>query len=359
MSETRDPQDGARGADLDNATPRISVLVPAYNAAATLGGTLSSLLTADYPDLEILVVDDGSADSTGELAEVYARQWPAGNPTGKTVRVIHQENRGIAGARNAALAVATGAFCALVDADDQVMPDYFTAALQAFRDSGADPRYFDPRYSRRIVVSNAHLLTPSGINRGRVLLREPLPPAEEQASMILTDNIGSILAVFPRELIEQVGPFDDSLSYCEDWDLWIRALRAGWTMVRQDRPTALYRWTGGSASSDREPMYRTQEIVLRKALAAGGLTREERELLEDRLRRGSPTEMVSEAEIALRRGDHESAGELLRQAARHLPAQRRIRAKAALTRLPGGTALLARRQQTLDRRVGFTEGMQR
>ena len=93
MSETRDPQDGARGADLDNATPRISVLVPAYNAAATLGGTLSSLLTADYPDLEILVVDDGSADSTGELAEVYARQWPAGNPTGKTVRVIHQENR--------------------------------------------------------------------------------------------------------------------------------------------------------------------------------------------------------------------------------------------------------------------------
>ena len=345
--------------DLDSWTPRISVLVPAYNAAATLGATLTSLLVADYPDLEVIVVDDGSQDATAELAAVYARHWPEGNSTGRCVRVIRQENKGIAGARNAAIAVATGAFYALVDADDQVMPDYFITSLRALRRAGADPRYFDPRRSRKIVANNAYLLTPSGINRGRVLLREPLPAPEQQPSRILTDNVGSILSVFPRELIEQVGPFDEQLRYCEDWDLWIRAVRAGWRIVRQNRPTALYRWTGGSASSERSPMYRAQEIVLRKALTAGGLTDEERDRLTARLSGASPSAMMAEVEMALRRGEYRPAGRRLREASRQLPTQRRVRLKAWATRIPGGTRLLGRRQRTLDARVGFVESMQR
>jgi GT2 family glycosyltransferase len=85
--------------------PKVSVVVPAYNAAATLGGCLDSLAHLDYPDYETIVADDGSADATAEIAE------RAG------VRTLRLEHRGLGAARNAALAAAAGRYAAFIDAD--------------------------------------------------------------------------------------------------------------------------------------------------------------------------------------------------------------------------------------------------
>lgn len=351
MSPVQESQPAAR--------PRITALVPAHDAVSTLGGTLTSLLTADWPDLEVLVVDDGSSDGTLELARTYESLWPEGNATGRFVRVLSQENGGVSRARNTGFAAMTGDFVAFVDADDQVLPDYFTTAMAAFCADGADPACFDPQRSRRIVVNNAWLLTPSGLTPGRVLLREAMPQPKDQPLRILQDNIAGILSLFPAQLVREIGGFDPDLAVCEDWDLWLRAVRAGWVLVRQNRPTALYRWTGGSASSQRELMYAGQDAVLRKAQAAGGLTAEESAFLEERLREGSPARLVSEAEQAMRAGEVKEAARLMRRAAHFLPTQRRIRVKAWATYVPGGAQLMALRQRQLDAAVGFTEGMQR
>ena len=89
-------------------TPRFSVIIPAFNAAATLARAIESVSTQSWPAHEIIVVDDGSTDATAEVARQF----------GETVRLIQQPNRGVSVARNAGATMATGDWLAFLDADD-------------------------------------------------------------------------------------------------------------------------------------------------------------------------------------------------------------------------------------------------
>lgn len=97
--------------------PRVSVLLPAYNAAAYLQPCIESVLAQSFRDFEVLVINDGSTDATGELADGFAKRDPR-------VRVIHQPNAGISHARNVAVQNAQGEWLAFVDADDWLEPTY-------------------------------------------------------------------------------------------------------------------------------------------------------------------------------------------------------------------------------------------
>src|SRR5207244_2296104 len=99
--------------------PRVSVVVCAYNAADTIGDCLDSLSALTYPDAEIIVVNDGSRDATGEIA----RRYPA-------VRLIEVANGGLSAARNIGLQHATGEIVAYTDADVRVDPDWLTYLVQ-------------------------------------------------------------------------------------------------------------------------------------------------------------------------------------------------------------------------------------
>jgi len=93
--------------------PRFSIIIPAFNAAATLGRAVESVRTQSWPAHEIIVVDDGSTDSTVEIARQY----------GDAVRLIQQPNSGVSAARNAGAAAATGDWLAFLDADDWYAED--------------------------------------------------------------------------------------------------------------------------------------------------------------------------------------------------------------------------------------------
>jgi len=99
--------------DKETDLPLVSVVIPSYNAAATLPATLDSVWAQTYPRIEVIVVDDGSTDATGE---VLAR-------CGSRVRVIRQANGGLASARNTGCTAASGRFIALLDADDLCEPE--------------------------------------------------------------------------------------------------------------------------------------------------------------------------------------------------------------------------------------------
>ena len=111
--------------------PLISIIVPVYQVRDYVGECVESIRQQTYTNLEILLVDDGSTDGSGEMCDEYAR-------TDERIRVIHQENRGQAGARNTGLDNVQGEYIAFVDSDDLVLPDYIEVLYMLLTKHAAD-----------------------------------------------------------------------------------------------------------------------------------------------------------------------------------------------------------------------------
>ncbi|HOO26675.1 MAG TPA: glycosyltransferase family 2 protein [Clostridiales bacterium] len=111
--------------------PTLSIIVPVYNVEAYLPACLDSLLNQDFENFEIILVNDGSTDSSGKICEEYAKKH-------KNVRLINQENRGLSAARNAGLDEALGACLAFVDSDDFVSPAMYKDLYKTLCEKGAD-----------------------------------------------------------------------------------------------------------------------------------------------------------------------------------------------------------------------------
>ena len=94
---------------------------------------LDSFLTQTYENFEVLLVDDGSTDSSGDICDAYAK-------TDRRFKVIHKENGGVSSARNLGLDVASGEYIAFVDADDRIMPDYFSVLYRDLMEHGTDAK---------------------------------------------------------------------------------------------------------------------------------------------------------------------------------------------------------------------------
>lgn len=111
--------------------PLISVIVPIYKVESLLPRCIESILSQTHANLDIILVDDGSPDGCGRICDDYADRDPR-------IRVIHQENRGLAAARNAGLEIARGEYLGFVDSDDRIAPDMYETLLRAIRETDAD-----------------------------------------------------------------------------------------------------------------------------------------------------------------------------------------------------------------------------
>ena len=108
---------------------RISVLIPLYNAAGYIGTTLSSILAQDYPDFEVIVLDDGSTDGSGEIVKALG--------DGR-IRYVRQENRGVSSARNALLSLSSSSLVLFVDADDILSPGFISSLKREMDRTSSD-----------------------------------------------------------------------------------------------------------------------------------------------------------------------------------------------------------------------------
>ena len=97
--------------------PLISVLVPIYNVSEFLDNCIRSIINQSYKNLEILLLDDGSTDNSGEICDKYSER-------DSRIRVIHKKNEGLSATRNCGIANCKGDFFCIVDGDDSVHPDY-------------------------------------------------------------------------------------------------------------------------------------------------------------------------------------------------------------------------------------------
>lgn len=111
--------------------PLITVIVPIYNVESLLPRCIDSILAQTYKNLEIILVDDGSPDGCGRICDEYAASDPR-------IRVIHQENGGLAAARNAGLEIARGEFLGFVDSDDHIAPEMYETLLDGIEKGNGD-----------------------------------------------------------------------------------------------------------------------------------------------------------------------------------------------------------------------------
>jgi glycosyltransferase involved in cell wall biosynthesis len=315
---------------------RVSVVVPAYDAKATVGAAISSALWQTFCDLEVVVVDDGSRDATGAIAEAF----------GEPVRIVRQENAGVAAARNLGIAEARGELIAFCDADDVWLPRHLDELVDTYDRHGG------------IVTSNCYWLFPSGIHPSRTRYKGRFPKPERQRLAILQQNFVSTMSLFPKRLADELGGFASDLEVAEDWDFWLRAVYAGARITLQPKPLALYRWGSESLSAAPARMDEHAEAVLRRAAARDDLTAEERAYLDRRLAGPGPAQLGRLGDEALRAGHYREAAASYRRAASLAPAEPRLVWKArvlrAAPRLVG--PLVRRRQLRIEDAVGFDEG---
>jgi glycosyltransferase involved in cell wall biosynthesis len=307
---------------------RISVVIPAFEAEATVGAAISSALWQTYRDFEVVVVDDGSRDATGKIASSF----PA------PVRIVAQQNAGVAAARNRGIAEAEGELIAFCDADDVLLPQHLEALVGAYKGG--------------IATSNCYWLHPGGIHAGRTRYKGRFPSPDRQRQAILEQNFVSTMSLFPKSLVDEVGPFDTELEVAEDWDFWLRAIYAGRRVSLQPKPLALYR-RGTGLSVDERRMDEHGEAVLRKALARDDLTSEERAFVKRRLAGPGPAELGREGDAALRARDYREAARRYREAAALAPSEPALVWKARAMRLPWLAGPVVRaRQLRIEERLG-------
>lgn len=311
-------------------SPTISLVMPAYNAAATIGTAVCSVLSQDR-QVELIVVDDGSTDDTARIAEAH----------GDRVRLIHQENRGVAAARNTGIAAATGALLALCDADDMLFDTYLSALADARAVAGTT-----------IATANAYWLLPGGIKPEKTRHRGGFPALEHQRRVILEQNFVSTMSLFPRSLVDEIGGFDESLRRTEDWDFWQRAIFAGHRVAHQPRPLALYRWGATGLSSDTAAFHEAERTQLRRVEQWESLTPTERAFVRRRIDSPMPRTLTMEAEAAIRTGNYREARLKLRAAASLCPSEPMLVRKARLLSLaPIVVGPMLRARQLRDERI--------
>lgn len=315
------------------STPSVSVIVPAFNAMETLGGTIASALTQTRPAAEIIVVDDGSTDGTSELL--------AGH--GERIRWVRQENAGVSAARNHGARIARGELLAFVDADDVLLPAYLERLVACWLDGNG----------RRAAASNAYFLRDEGVSVFRTLSSSNFPRGEAQRLAILQGNFLSAFMLFPADIYRELGGCDEGLSGAEDWDLWLRAIYSGVEAVYQPKPQALYRWRAGSMSSADSAMSTAEDTLLRSALAHLGPTMnaQERDYLRERLRQGSPRELRRLADEALLEERYDQARHLYGRASAMVPRDWKLRSRAASMRVFPPAGRLWRRRLEGSRRT--------
>lgn len=181
----------------------VSVIVPAYNAERTLAECLRALTQQDYPALEIIVVDDGSTDRTGEIAQGF-----------EGVTYIRQENAGPAAARNRGAAAAKGAWLAFTDSDCVAEPDWINQ-LMAKCEPGV------------VGIGGTYGIANPGSLLARIIHAEII--ARHARLPVYVDFLGSFNVAYERAAFESVGGFDPAFSQAsgEDNDLAYRMIDAG------------------------------------------------------------------------------------------------------------------------------------
>jgi hypothetical protein len=264
--------------------PTVSVVIPAYDVTAYIHDALESVFAQRFTDYEVIVVNDGCPD-TPNLERALA-------PYRDRIRYLQQENRGLAGARNAGLHAARGRLVSPLDADDLWEADYLATHVSMFE---ADPA-LDVAFSNALIVGDVP-------EAGMDCMSLAPPPGPITFERVVGQECYVIgFATIRRETLLAAGGWDASLRSSEDFELWVRLLHRGGRFARCERVLATYRKRAGSLSSDPVRMLDSALRAMDR-IARYDLTPAQRAVVEVQRSRFAAGRHYEQARLALRGGD--------------------------------------------------------
>lgn len=205
--------------------PLVSVIVPVYQAADTLVQTLDSIFSQDYPNMEVIAVNDGSPDNSFDILRAYDSHLSKSLQAKLTI--MDQKNAGVSTARNYGVAQSTGRFIAFMDADDLWEPDKTLKQVQQLIEAD-DP---DNSFSSTFTDIFDH---PPGMERKLNGFCQALNGQDH-----FSNPSGWMLS---RVLFDRIGGFDTVISAMEDQDFLTNLARYGAELLYVDEPLTWYRW---------------------------------------------------------------------------------------------------------------------
>jgi glycosyltransferase involved in cell wall biosynthesis len=201
---------------IDNTTPLVSVVIPAYNIGQFLRETIASVVKQTYTNWECIVVDDGSTDNTSEVVGQF-------QIADERVKYIRQENRGVSAARNIGIRNGQGAFILPLDGDDKIGTEYLDRAVNAILKDD----------SLKVIYCDAAFF-------GDVTGKWILPSYSYRE--LLKENMIFSAALYRKSDFEAIGGYDESMKTgFEDWEFWISLLAGGASVYKIPQELFYYR----------------------------------------------------------------------------------------------------------------------
>src|SRR6185312_8177163 len=240
----------------------VSIIMPAYNAGKFIEDSIRSVLNQTYHNWELLIVNDGSTDNTRAIAEEYSKR-------DKRIKVINQENKRLAAARNTGIKNSTGEWIAFLDSDDI----WATSKLEKQVKASGKLLNIDVFYTDGWIFKNEDLtnLTPYPTNTGQFT-------ANEMYLLEYNGNCIPVLSVMAkRDIIDKIGFSEEDIFFngCEDWDCWLRMARAGANFYGLDEKLFYYRQHDNNMSNNYLGMRLARAAVYIKNFDAGILSAEQ------------------------------------------------------------------------------------
>jgi glycosyltransferase involved in cell wall biosynthesis len=277
--------------------PEVSVVIPAYNASGYIAETLDSVFAQRFRDFEVIVVNDGSPD-TAALERALA-------PYRDRIEYVGQENGGPSAARNTAIRRARGNLVAFLDGDDRWLPECLEHQVARAKQ--------DPAVA--VLHADAEII---GDPRYAGMTLRQLNSSQGPADFLrLIDErcvITTSCSMVRRDVLVDVGMFDESLRRSEDYDLWLRIAHRGGRFDSSTAVLAQYRRNGTGTSANEEVMADALLAVLDKCERTMTLEPREREAIERARGRQHAIKQLLVGKRARAEGDYTRAQRALRAA---------------------------------------------
>lgn len=233
--------------------PLVSVVIPCYNQAHFLADAVESCVAQSWPEVEIIVVDDGSSDDFAAVAQSL-------NVKRRTLKIHRQPNAGVASARNAGIALAKGKYLQFLDADDYLHPDKFAVQVEILETH----RQLAHVYCDFIAVDrDKQRLT----NHYRIKGCRPRLSGNLMEPLLINGYLPPHCPLVRKEAIDRCGGFTPHLGGHADYEFWMRIAANGLDALFLERPLCYYRVYATSMSKDLGHMNASRIAALEKAVA--------------------------------------------------------------------------------------------